>query len=382
MGHTTSSLVANVACGGRSRSVGTGRLVIDAGADGTDAGQVFRNLLLSQGARADAIPELEVLADDVSAAHGAASASLDEGQLHYLMSRGLGPEEASPMIVEGFLADAFRPSLQRRQGVRSATGSRFTGLCPHHLRSSHGRTLLISPSSPDGERQAFGSTGQRGHDAEATGRHRAMNRYYTNGNANVHRAVHTLQAKPPTATKPPNQPQGWFNADRVVMTSGTTEAIKPRGARLGPGPNPPKGDAVVLTQMEHHSDIAPWQMLSKERGVELRYVPVLEDMTLDMEASRHRCMGPNSCASCTRPTCWASAIPWSASSNRHTPWGPCRSTRAPGAPPRALTPFREIDGVFAVPGPPRCSGPTGIGCLTVARRRSRDGAPRSWGEAT
>lgn len=109
VGHTTSSLVANVACGGRSRSVGTGRLVIDAGADGTDAGQVFRNLLLSQGARADAIPELEVLADDVSAAHGAASASIDDGQLHYLMSRGLDHDEASAMIVEGFLADAFRP---------------------------------------------------------------------------------------------------------------------------------------------------------------------------------------------------------------------------------------------------------------------------------
>lgn len=108
-GHTNSSLVANVACGGRSRSVGTGRLVIDAGADGTDAGQVFRNLLLSQGARADAIPELEVLADDVSAAHGAASASIDDDQLHYLMSRGLDHGEASDMIVEGFLADAFRP---------------------------------------------------------------------------------------------------------------------------------------------------------------------------------------------------------------------------------------------------------------------------------
>lgn len=108
-GHTNSSLVANVACGGRSRSVGTGRLVIDAGADGTDAGQVFRNLLLSQGARADAIPELEVLADDVSAAHGAASASINDDQLHYLMSRGLDNDEAAGMIVEGFLADAFRP---------------------------------------------------------------------------------------------------------------------------------------------------------------------------------------------------------------------------------------------------------------------------------
>jgi Fe-S cluster assembly protein SufD len=68
---------------------------------------VFRNLLLSPNARAEAIPELEVLADDVSAAHGAASAPVDNNQLHYLMSRGLDPQEAESVIVNGFLYDAF-----------------------------------------------------------------------------------------------------------------------------------------------------------------------------------------------------------------------------------------------------------------------------------
>ena len=57
--------------------------------------------------------------------------------------------------------------------------------------------------------------------------------------------------------------------------------------------------------MEHHGDIVPWQMLSKERGVELRYVPVLEDMTSTWRPTRTHCTRPNSCASCTRPACWA-----------------------------------------------------------------------------
>ena len=107
LGHTTSSLVANTACGDASRSIGTGRLVIAPGADGSDAGQVFRNLLLSEAARADAIPELEVLADDVAAAHGAASAAIDEGQVHYLMCRGIDRSTAEDLVVEGFLAAAF-----------------------------------------------------------------------------------------------------------------------------------------------------------------------------------------------------------------------------------------------------------------------------------
>jgi|TARA_B100001094_G_scaffold327271_1_gene385031 Fe-S cluster assembly protein SufD len=106
-GHTFSDLVMNSACGGRSHFIGTGLLTIAEGADKSDASQVFRNLLLSEKARAEAIPELEVLADDVSAAHGAASAPVDSNQMHYLMSRGLNPEDAESMIVNGFLNDAF-----------------------------------------------------------------------------------------------------------------------------------------------------------------------------------------------------------------------------------------------------------------------------------
>ena len=70
--------------------------------------QVFRNILLSEKARAEAIPELEVKAHEVSAAHGAASGPIDPEQLHYLMSRGLSLDDASSTIVEGFLLDAFK----------------------------------------------------------------------------------------------------------------------------------------------------------------------------------------------------------------------------------------------------------------------------------
>ncbi len=105
--HTNSDLIVNSALADSSHFIATGLLTIAENANRSDAGQVFRNLLLSEKARAEAIPELEVLADDVSAAHGAASAPIDPSQLHYLMSRGLSPDESESMVVNGFLIDAF-----------------------------------------------------------------------------------------------------------------------------------------------------------------------------------------------------------------------------------------------------------------------------------
>ncbi len=108
VGNNRSQVEMHAACDDNSRSVGTGRLLIAKSAQGADAGQVFRNLLLSDKAKADVIPELEVLADDVSANHGAASAPLDPEQVFYLESRGLDKKESRDIIVEGFLMDAFR----------------------------------------------------------------------------------------------------------------------------------------------------------------------------------------------------------------------------------------------------------------------------------
>ena len=113
-GNNQSRVEMHAACDDSSRSIGTGRLIIEEGAGGTDAGQVFRNLLLSKRAKADAIPELEVLADDVAAAHGAASAPLDSDHMFYLESRGLNEQEAKDIILEGFLLSAFSGFASKR----------------------------------------------------------------------------------------------------------------------------------------------------------------------------------------------------------------------------------------------------------------------------
>ena len=100
---TTSDLAFRGVLEESATAVWRGMIRVDPGAQQTDAFQESRNLLLSTEAHADAIPGLEIEADDVRCTHAAAIAQIDRDQLFYLTSRGLGPAEAKSLIIEGFL---------------------------------------------------------------------------------------------------------------------------------------------------------------------------------------------------------------------------------------------------------------------------------------
>lgn len=114
--HTTSDLLFKGALKGRSRSVWQGMIYVAPGAQKTDGYQANRNLVLSDQARADSIPGLEILADDVRCTHGATVGKLEQEPLFYLKSRGIPQAEAEKLVVEGF----FDPIFQRIpfEGVR------------------------------------------------------------------------------------------------------------------------------------------------------------------------------------------------------------------------------------------------------------------------
>jgi Fe-S cluster assembly protein SufD len=114
--HTTSDLLFKGALKGKSRSVWQGMIYVAPGAQKTDGYQANRNLVLSDGARADSIPGLEILADDVRCTHGATVGKLEQEPLFYLKSRGISQAEAEKIVVEGF----FDPIFQRIpfEGVR------------------------------------------------------------------------------------------------------------------------------------------------------------------------------------------------------------------------------------------------------------------------
>jgi Fe-S cluster assembly protein SufD len=103
--NTTSDLAFRGILADRSQAVWRGMIKVDPGAQQTDAFQECRNLLLSKRAHADAIPGLEILANDVRCTHAAAIAQIDKEQLFYLRSRGFGEPIAQRLVIEGFMQE-------------------------------------------------------------------------------------------------------------------------------------------------------------------------------------------------------------------------------------------------------------------------------------
>lgn len=130
--NTTSDLLFKGALIDRSRVVWQGMIYVAPGAMKTDGYQANRNLVLSRDARADSIPGLEILADDVRCTHGATVGKIDPDQVFYLRARGISKVEAERLIVEGF----FDPIMQRIpfEGVRE----RFQEAITRKMEVYHG----------------------------------------------------------------------------------------------------------------------------------------------------------------------------------------------------------------------------------------------------
>ncbi len=112
----------------------------------------------------------------------------------------------------------------------------------------------------------------------------ALDDYYTRINANVHRGLHTLSEEATNAYEAARERvAGFINAParNLVFVRNTTEGINLVASAWG-RKNVQAGDEIVLSVMEHHSNIVPWQMLARETGAVLRYFDILEDGSLDM----------------------------------------------------------------------------------------------------
>lgn len=115
----------------------------------------------------------------------------------------------------------------------------------------------------------------------------AISNYYENYNSNVHRGIHYLSNQ---ATEMYEKARAgvasYLNAEapeQIVFTRGTTESINLVANSWG-GMNLRSGDVILLTEMEHHSNIVPWQLLAQRTGAVVAYAPIFADGTLNMEA--------------------------------------------------------------------------------------------------
>jgi cysteine desulfurase/selenocysteine lyase len=111
----------------------------------------------------------------------------------------------------------------------------------------------------------------------------ALRQYYEHDNANVHRGIHELSNRATTAFEAARARAAHFikarSADEIIFTRGTTEGINLVAQAWG-SKHLMTGDVILLTEMEHHSDIVPWQLLAERTGAKLAYLPVTGDIGL------------------------------------------------------------------------------------------------------
>jgi cysteine desulfurase / selenocysteine lyase len=117
----------------------------------------------------------------------------------------------------------------------------------------------------------------------------AMNTFYRNSNANIHRGVHTLAEEATALYEQARVKIAKFinaaSAHEIIYTRNATESIN-LVAYTWARDNLKSGDLVILTEMEHHSNLVPWHILASERGVRLEFIPVTDEGLLDLDAYR------------------------------------------------------------------------------------------------
>ena len=115
----------------------------------------------------------------------------------------------------------------------------------------------------------------------------ALQHYYELDNANIHRGLHTLAERATTAYELTRKKLATFlnapSTDQIIFTSGTTAGINLVAQTFGRA-NIEKGDQIIVSNLEHHSNIVPWQMIAQEKGAEIKVIPVSDEGVLDIEA--------------------------------------------------------------------------------------------------
>jgi cysteine desulfurase/selenocysteine lyase len=194
----------------------------------------------------------------------------------------------------------------------------------------------------------------------------AMTRYYTESRASIHRGVYPLAVEATDLYEGArSRIADWLHStvQETVFTSNATAAINLVAYTWG-RQNVSRGDLVVLTEMEHHSNIVPWQLLCQDREAELAYVPVLDDGQLDLEAlDVLLARGPKLVAVVHVSNVLGTINPVAAIVRRAHDAGAVVLIDGTQSVPQLPVDLREIDADFYAWTGHKAYGPTGIGVL-------------------
>ena len=208
----------------------------------------------------------------------------------------------------------------------------------------------------------------------------AMQDYYRLHNANVARAVHTLGSEATTLFEGARDTvAGFINAprrDEVIFTKNISESLNllayslsnastfPGAERFRIGP----GDNIVVTEMEHHSNLVPWQLLAQRTGAEFRYIPI--DAGRPAGRPRRSTSGststPRWCPSSISPTRWAPSTRSGCWSTGLARWARCRSWTRPSRHRTVRWTCRSSARISSVSPGTSCTARPGSGCSGAA----------------
>jgi cysteine desulfurase / selenocysteine lyase len=194
----------------------------------------------------------------------------------------------------------------------------------------------------------------------------AMTRYYMESRASIHRGVYPLAVEATDLYEGArSRIADWLHStvEETVFTSNATAAINLVAYSWG-RQNVKRGDLVVLTEMEHHSNIVPWQLLCQDREAELAYVPVLDDGQLDLEAlDQLLARGPKLVAVVHVSNVLGTINPVASIARRAHDAGAVVLIDGTQSVPQLPVDLREIDADFYAWTGHKAYGPTGIGVL-------------------
>ncbi len=366
--------------------VGTfqGKIIVAKQAQKTDGAMKSQAVLLSPSAQMNAKPELEIFADDVVCGHGATVASLDPEQLFYLQARGIprrrGRGDASRSIrgrgdgaagrrSSGQAAAHTFPGLASRQPAAGRRGGKFVSRLAERTLADYD-VEKIRADFPILAEKPYGKPLVYFDNAASAQKPRAVvDRLvyaYEHEYANVHRGLHYLANAATEAYEAARETVRRFlnagSAEEIVFTRSATEAINlvasSFGQRIG------EGDEIVLSVMEHHSNVVPWHFLRERKGAVLRWVDVADDGSLSLEAFEQALNGRTKIVAITQMSNVLGTAPPVKEMIRlaHSRGVPVLVDGSQGAVHLDVD-VRDLDADFYVVTGHKLYGPTGIGAL-------------------
>jgi cysteine desulfurase/selenocysteine lyase len=286
--NTSSDIFSKGALTDSSKCIYHGLVKIKQNAPGSNGYQKADTILLSPNAIADAIPDLEIDNSDVKCSHGATIGKIDEEKLFYLRTRGFDKNAATKIYIKGFFNQLIKnmESKKLRESMDILMDDKMKNIKTEDNKKTNinfKKDFPIFDNHPDLVYLDSGATSQRPKQVI-----KKITDFYERENANIHRGVYTLSEE---ATEKYNLARkkvaDFINANQneIIFTRNTTESLNLLANTIKPLIKKGK-DEILLSEMEHHSNLVPWQQFARDNNMKLKFIPLTDNYELDYKKAK------------------------------------------------------------------------------------------------